>query len=250
MELIIIGSGTAALQADRNPSGYILRIEGQTILLDGGSGTLIKCLQAGISYKEIDKIFYTHLHPDHTVDLIPFLFATKHTPGFNRTKKLELFGPIGFQKFYDKIVELYGVGLIDVDYEISLVELSQSEILFDKWIVKSNLMKHSENAIGYRFESEGKTFVYSGDTDFCNEIIALAKDANVLLIECSFPDDSKVPGHLTPGEAGKIAALAKVERVILTHIYPAYNNEQVLTNCTKQFTGDVILAEDLMRVKI
>ena len=79
MQLTVIGSGTAALRAERGFSGYVLKNDEELYLLDGGSGTLRKCAEAGISYKEIDKIFYTHLHPDHTTDLVPFLFATKHT---------------------------------------------------------------------------------------------------------------------------------------------------------------------------
>ena len=250
MELIIIGSGTAALQPRRGPSGYVLKTGDQIFLLDGGTGTLLKCLEAGVSYKDIDKIFYTHLHPDHTIDLIPFLFSTRHTPGFARTKKLELHGPVGFKDFFNGLVGLYGKGLVEGDYEIEVVEMAQNNLSFERLKITTKLMKHSEGAIGYRFELNDKIFVYSGDTDFCEGIIELAQDADVLLLECSFPDDMKVKGHLTPTEAGKIASRAEVDKLILTHLYPPCDEVDILEVCRREFDGEIKLAEDLMRVEI
>lgn len=250
MELIIIGSGTAVLQPHRGPSGYVLKVGDQTFLLDGGTGTLLKCLEAGVSYKDIDKVFYTHLHPDHTVDLIPFLFSTRHTPGFTRTKKLELHGPVGFKDFFNGLVGLYGKGLVEGDYKIEVVEMAENNLSFERLKITAKLMKHSEGAIGYRFELDDKAFVYSGDTDFCQGIIELAQNADVLLLECSFPDEMKVKGHLTPTEAGKIAERAGVDRLILTHLYPPCDEVDILEVCRGQFNGEIKLAEDLMRVEI
>lgn len=250
MQLTILGSGTAALQAHRGPSGYVLKAADEIFLLDGGTGTLLKCLQAGISYKGIDKIFYTHLHPDHTIDLAPFLFATKHTPGFVRTKGLKLYGPVGFKAFFEDLINLYGPGLIEVGYEIEITELDETELSIGALRITTKLMKHVAGAVGYRFELDGKTFVYSGDTDMCEGIIELAQEADVLLLECSFPDEMKVEGHLTPSEAGKIASRAKVDRLILTHMYPPCEDDDILDACQKQFDGKVTLAEDLRRFEI
>lgn len=250
MELIVIGSGTGVLQTRRGSPGYVLKIHDAIFLLDGGTGTLRKCLEIGISYQEIDKIFYTHLHPDHTIDLIPFLFATKYTPGFFRKKRLEIFGPVGFENFYSKITELYGTSITDVSYNIIIRELSEHKLDFTTWKLQTRLMHHSQGAIGYRFEAEGKVFVYSGDTDYCDEIIKLAWSAHVLLLECSFPDHLKVPGHLTPTLAGKIASNAGVDNLILTHLYPPCDEEDILKPCQEQYKGNVFIATDLMRYEI
>lgn len=250
MDLLILGSGTAALQAERGPSGYYLTIAGKNILLDGGSGTLLKLQKSGISYKDIDQIFYTHLHPDHTIDLVPFLFATKNTPGFSRTKKLELFGPIGFKDFFHKLVELFGQSMLEVDYKISLTELAETSQGFKDYSVKSAFMRHSENAIGYRFEADGKVLAYSGDTALCDGILTLAEQADVLVLEGSFPDDNRVEGHLTYSEAALIASKAGVQKLILTHIYPPFDEAEILNIVQNKFTGEVTLARDFMRVNI
>ncbi len=250
MELTILGSGTAALQAHRGPSGYLLNVGNETSLLDGGTGALLKALQTGASYKEIDNLFYTHLHPDHTIDLIPFLFATKNTPGFRRTKKLRIFGPKGFTRFYDKLLEVYGRGMVEVDYDIVISELTETREQLHSFNVRTERMVHQENAIGYRFEADGKALVYSGDTDVCDGIIRLAEHADLLVLECSFDDDDKVAGHLTPTEAGRIAAEAGVRRLILTHLYPPFDEATIKMKVEKQFGGAVEIARDLMRIHI
>jgi len=248
--LIVIGSGTAALQSERGPSGYVLRLVDETCLLDGGAGTLLKCLQAGVSYRDFDRLFYTHLHPDHTIDLIPFLFATKNTPGFTRTKPLTIYGPCGFRSFYDRLLDLFGRGMVDVDYPIEIFELDETQIELDAFKLQSRLMAHADNAIGYRFQAEGKVFVYSGDTDYCQGIVDLARDADLLRLECSFPDALKVTNHLAPTLAGEIARQAGVRKLLLTHIYPPFDEREILDCAGRQFSGPIEIARDLMRIEV
>jgi ribonuclease BN (tRNA processing enzyme) len=74
--------------------------------------------------------------------------------------------------------------------------------------------------------------------------VELAKEAHTLLIECSFPDDAPVPGHLTPGGVARIAREAGVERVVLTHIYPPADALDLRQEVGHGFEGEVLVAED------
>jgi ribonuclease BN (tRNA processing enzyme) len=124
-------------------------------------------------------------------------------------------------------------------------------VKFAKWSVKTIPVQHSQSAIAYRIESKaGHSIVYSGDTDYCSEIIELAKQADVLILECSFPDHKKVQGHLTPSEAAEIAAKAKCEHLILTHFYPPYNElaDDINMKCHKIFSGKISIAQDFMKL--
>jgi len=250
LELMIIGSGTAALSERRGPSGYVVTVDAETYLLDGGTGTLLKCLQAGFSYREMDKLFYTHMHPDHTMDFVPFLFATKYTPEFTRQKPLDIFGPVGFKRFYEQLTDLFDPGLRELGFPVNLVELEKDKLNLGAVTIETNRMNHSKTAIGYRFEAGDKTFVYSGDTGICDEIVHLARDADLLLLECSFPDDMKVAKHLTPTEAGRIASAAGVKKVVLTHLYPPCDNIDIKSIVQGEFEGEVIVAEDFMKIMI
>ena len=73
MNVTILGSGTAVPSLERNSSGALIQEGGANTLIDFGYGTLKQLLCLGITYRDIDRIFFTHNHPDHMCDLIPFL---------------------------------------------------------------------------------------------------------------------------------------------------------------------------------
>ena len=112
-------------------------------------------------------------------------------------------------------------------------------------------MAHLPESVGYRIEWEnGKSIVISGDTDYCANIVSLALETDLLVLESSFPDEKKVDGHLTPSLAGRIARESRCKRLLLTHLYPICEQYDILNQCRQAYQGEIILGEDLMRVKI
>ena len=113
----------------------------------------------------------------------------------------------------------------------------------------SSLIKHHDNSLAYRVESkDGKSIVYSGDTDYCKNIIDLARDVDVLLLECSYPKHIKVDGHLNSTLAGRIARESNCKKLVLTHFYPLCDDYDILGQCKEEFSGEVVLAEDLIMI--
>jgi ribonuclease BN (tRNA processing enzyme) len=92
--------------------------------------------------------------------------------------------------------------------------------------------------------------VYSGDTEPCDEVVRLARGANLLILEASFPDSQEIKGHLTPSQAGRIASLAGVERLILTHFYPECLATDIAAQCRKTYGGLLTLATDFLRIRL
>ena len=111
-------------------------------------------------------------------------------------------------------------------------------------------MEHTPESLGYRIEYQNKTVVYSGDTDVCDNIITLGKGADVMILDSSFPDEMKTQGHLTPSEAGKIAKECGCKRLVLSHLYPVCQPEQIIQQAKKVFKGEVVAASDLLRIKL
>ena len=112
-------------------------------------------------------------------------------------------------------------------------------------------MMHNDESIAYRITStEGKSVVYSGDTDFSDNLVTLSTDADLLICESALPDDLKVNGHLTPSLAGKVATLANVRKLVLTHFYPECDDVDIEKECRKAYSGPLILAQDLMRIEL
>ena len=92
--------------------------------------------------------------------------------------------------------------------------------------------------------------VYSGDTDFSDNLVTLSKGADFLICESALPDGLKAKGHLTPSLAGEIATRANVRNLVLTHFYPECDLVDIEKQCRKTYDGPLLLAEDLMTIEI
>ena len=253
MELIFLGSGCCIPSLTKNAPGILIIVNGESLLFDSGSGILSRILKAGIDYKQIKHIFYTHFHSDHTADLIPFIQALRFTPNFKKKDELNIYGPKRFNNFINQLANIFGEWVIDHDFPFQIHELEKDNRQFTNFTITTMPMQHSKHAIGYRIKDEfGKSIVYSGDTDFCEEIIELANNADILILECSFPDSKKVKGHLTPSEAAKIASLSNCKHLILNHFYPPYNIliNEINKKCSSIFKGKISIAEDSMKIFI
>lgn len=246
MQLTILGSGNFIPSLSRNPAGYLLQVGEENLIFDFGSGVLKSLLKAGLDFKRIDNIFLTHDHADHIEALIPF-FSVCH---IHRETDLNIFGFKGVEKF---IYGIFGViiGLNPENYKINFTEMNESKIDIDGIKIKSKLVKHSrEGSLGFRVEADEKIFAYSGDTGACDNLTELAKDADVLVADCNFPDELKMAGHLTPSEAGEIAQKAGVKKLVLSHLSPECDDYDIQSQAKATFNGEVVVAEDMMKIEI
>ncbi|MDY6793423.1 MAG: MBL fold metallo-hydrolase [Thermodesulfobacteriota bacterium] len=248
----ILGSGTCVPSLKRSACSVLLDINGSKLLFDSGPGTMRRLLETGTTISDISFIFYSHLHPDHTGELVNFLFATKYPDENSRTIPLTIIAGHGFSTFYKKLKNIYGnwielsPGLLTI---LELDNTSPDSIGFDHFTVKSIPVEHTEESIAYRVNTvRGKSVVYSGDTDFNENLITLAKKADLLICESAMPDELKVTGHLTPSLSGEIATRANVGKLVLTHFYPECDHTDIKKQCRKTWSGPLVLAEDLMNI--
>ena len=250
MKLIILGSGTTVPSLSRDAAGYYLQIASQECLIDCGSGVLVQLERVGKSYQTLDKIFITHTHPDHIGDLIRLIQALKFTPGFQRKKALTLYGPTGFAAFFANhvtpLVGNPGPFSIEVNEVEGVLEFSGFRVLTTPTVHSESL-----NSVAYRFEENDRSAVLSGDCDYDDGMIRLAHGADLLVIDCSFPDAWKVKGHLAASECGQVARQANVKQLVLSHLYPVPPAEDKrLAECRAAFSGPVRLAEDCLVIEI
>ena len=250
VELIILGSGTGIPSLRRGSPGVLLISDSARVLIDSGSGVLRRMLEAGITYQDIDLLLYTHTHPDHIADLIPLLFACKYAEQ-PRQKDLLCVGGPGFTDYFEELKTLYGPWIKPQSYQLAIRENSQQPLTFHDLKISSKAMAHLPGSLGYRIERrDEKSVVISGDTDYCQNIVDLGFEADLLILECSFPDGKKVEGHLTPSLAGRIGTEARCKRLLLTHLYPPCDRVDILESCRRVYTGEITIAEDLMRIQI
>lgn len=247
MRLTILGSGTAAPLLARNCAGYLVEANNQKLLLDSGAGTIRRLLEIKESLFEIGHIFYTHLHNDHINDLGAIIWSSNY--GGIRKKPLNLYGPMGFKKYFDVLLNKL-LRPKKLNFKINIAELKKSAVEIGGISIKTFPIKHSDTtkSIAYRIEHKNKSLVYVGDTGYNAQAINAAKNADFLMVECSLPEE--VEGHLTPSLAGRIAAKASVKNLILTHFYPEVLKTDIKKECRNEFDGRIILAKDGMRMNI
>lgn len=250
LEFLVLGSGTRVPLKERSMAGYAVRTAENFLLLDCGDGVLRRGLEAGLPMLQVEAILFTHLHLDHVADLPPLLWAL-HGEGAQRAEKpLYLFGPSGFKNFFEGMIDLYGEWIHRIPCEIIVREVVRERFSIGNCEVQTYYMEHGIPANGYRLEHENKTLAYTGDTGPCEEAIALAREADLFIAECSFPNGSESATHLTPGEVGKIAAQAKCKRVLLTHLYPQALRADIVSQCREYFSGEIELSRDLQRLML
>lgn len=252
MKLTILGSGTCVPYINRGSSGYAIETSGSKLLFDCGSGSTWKLARADINYLEIDHVFFSHLHPDHTGDMISFLFATKYaywSPyGDKREKPLSLWGGEGFEEFFSTLKRAFNEWIVPDG--LTVTELKPGSLDIGDFTITAVKTPHIESSLAYRIDAEGKSIVYSGDTDYSESLIQLSDNADLLIIECALPDEHKWNGHLTPSDVIKIVNACSAKKIVVTHLYPVSDVKRVVEIIRENVDPEVIEAEDLLEIEV
>ena len=240
MKVKILGTGTCVPSMQRLSSSYLLMTELSNILVDVGPSVVRRLLEFGYTTRDIDAIILTHFHVDHTADLSTFLFASNYDV-VPRTKELSIVGGEGLNVFYKNLLTVYP-WLSPKSYEISLHELQEGILKKSSLIITTSHMEHNNESIGVKIE-EDKSIVFSGDTDYTQNLIKLARGIDLLIVECSFPE-KKANGHLNLAMVQKVVDQAKPRRVILSHLYPDWDSYNGVLQ------APLLLGEDGMEIEI
>jgi len=252
--ITIVGSGTCMPSAHRGSPCIAIRFQTHYFLFDIGPGSLRSLSGLGINFHLLEGIWITHFHPDHTADLVHFLFATRYPKILQTRRPFSIMGPPGLKRFLNQLQSAYSPYLDLPKGLLTVQEVPPNDKVPVSWkdlsfkVASSN---HTGESIAIRMETPaGKAIVYTGDTDFSQDIIRLSDSADVLIVEASFPEEEKVKGHLTPVEAGTIAREAGVKKVVLMHFYPECLGTDIGGACRKNFEGEIVVASDSLNLII
>jgi ribonuclease BN (tRNA processing enzyme) len=253
-QITILGSGTCVPSLVRSPCSFLMRTGGEYLLFDCGPGVMRRLLEVGVTIFDISYLFLSHFHPDHSGELAAFLFALKYPAPSRQKKRLTVVAGKGFRSFFEGLKAVYRNWIVLPPEMFTIVELDTQKadhLTFPSFSVSSVPVAHGPESLAYRItDARGKTAVYSGDSDICDGLSAIAANADLMVCESAFPDDQKVDGHLTPALAGAIAQAADVKRLVLTHFYPACDDADIENQCRSTYSGEVVLAQDLMNITL
>ncbi|MBI4665735.1 MAG: MBL fold metallo-hydrolase [Nitrospinae bacterium] len=250
MELYLLGTGTCHPAPGRTPPCYYLNAGPERFIIDPGPGAVSRMVEAGVDPFDVEAILITHLHLDHCADLLPYLFTYKNCVEGPK-RDVHILAPLEFRTAFAKLMDVFGQWVISDDYRIEIVEMSSDTWEAPGYAIRSLPMLHSANAVGFRVEKPGgPSFAYSGDSGYCQELLELAAGVDLLLAECSFPEDDAMEGHLSAGELAQVAVASGCKRLALTHMTPKVNPAKAVEAVRKGgYRGEVFAGHDGMRIK-
>lgn len=252
MELVVAGSGTVALQPDRVCSGYWLETAAERLLLDCGPGTPHQLARLDLPWSRIDVVALTHFHTDHIAGLPLLLFALKHGLRQPRSAPLRIVGPRGTRDLLGRLAEAFGEYVLDPGFPLHVEELeADTPTRLRGGQILAHPTPHTTESVAYRVEAEGASLGYTGDTGASDELAAFFEGVDVLLAECSLPDEAALDSHLTPSRVARLATLARPRRLLVTHVFPQLNGRDVPELIRRAgWDGPVELVRDGHRLRI
>jgi ribonuclease BN (tRNA processing enzyme) len=251
MQLTVLGCSGSGPGPGSPASGYLVEAGGTHLVLDLGNGAF-GALQRHLDPWRLDALALTHLHADHCADVTNLVVHRRYhpepPPGVGR---LPVFAPAGAGRrlaaaYAASPEELASTDLSDTLDLRAHVDGGAADVA--GVTLRAAAVDHPCPAFALRLEHDGASLVYSGDTGPCRALVKLARGADVLLCEASWPH--VVPGrwtepppgvHLSGRQAGEHAAAAGVGRLLLTHVPAWCAGSDLLAEARECFRGPVEL---------
>jgi ribonuclease BN (tRNA processing enzyme) len=254
LKLTVLGSGTSVPHPRRSAPANWVEAAGGTLLLDISGPAVHRMAEEGCDWANLDAIWVSHFHLDHAGGLAPFLFGTKYAPQTRERKKpLFVYGPRGTRKLLEEFDAANSYGLFEQPFPLEVREVSPRSRfeLCGSLRAETFSTPHTRESLAIRItDRDGASLVYTSDTGPNEALAAFARDAGLLLIECSFFRSKPIKTHLELEDAMTIAARARARRVVLTHLYPEWDRIDIAAEARRLWDGEVLEAHDGLRVEV
>lgn len=246
-KLIILGSSDAIPSLDHENTHLALVSATGFTMIDCPGNPVIRLSQAGLDPLNLDHLVITHFHPDH-VSGAPSLIMQSWLMG--RKRPLEIYGLAYTLTRLKRNLALYGWDSWPDLFPVHFHTILEKEFLpfleTSDFRLIASPVKHIVPAVGLRMEFFGNHHIvaFSSDTEPCQSVVQLAKDANLLIHEAAGASH----GHSSARQAALIATQAKAKKLALIH-YATWNkpvSDSLLEEAEEVFPGEVFLAKDFM----
>jgi ribonuclease Z len=272
VRVTLLGTGVGPpVNLDQYGAATLVEAAGLRLLVDCGRGATLRLAQAGIPIASVSRVFLTHLHSDHIVQL-PDLFLTGWVGAAGRKVPLEVWGPQGTVEMMAAMEKAFAFDIHvrrDVDEKFSAEgikarahDVTEGVVLDEAGVkVTAFLVDHSPvaPAFGYRIDYAGRSVVLSGDTRPSDNLVKFAAGTDVLIHEAIDPvmararatdramTETVIAHHTTGEQAGAIFARVKPRLAVYSHA-PA--SEGLIAQTRRTYTGPLEAAEDLLVIDI
>jgi ribonuclease BN (tRNA processing enzyme) len=252
VRLTVLGCSGSGPGPHSASSGYLVQAGGTNLALDLGNGTL-GALYRHLDPFALDAVVLSHLHADHCMDMPSLVVVRRYhpRPPYDATaRRLPVYAPAEAAErlaaaYAASAGERAGTDLSDV-LEFRALKPGVTAAVGDATL-RAAAVEHPCEAYALRVEHGGTSLVYRGDTGPCQALVELARGADVLLCEATWPHvtarwTEPPPGvHLSGQQAGEHAASAGVGRLLITHVPVWFDGAQLADEARAAFGGPVEL---------
>lgn len=270
--VVVLGSGVGpSVNLEQFGASILVEAGGERLLFDCGRGATLRLAQIGVPLGSISRLFLTHLHSDHVIQ-IPDLLLTGWAGGGRRVP-LEVWGPEGTRDMFAHLQQAFAFDIRmrrDVDerlpgdgIRVLSHDIKEGVVFDDRGIkVTAFLVDHSPvaPAFGYRIDYRGHAVALSGDTRAAENLIRFAEGVDVLVHEVldsgtlhqRFPRNAEMAAailakHTTPEQAGEVFSRVRPRLAVYSH---APNADRVIAETRRTYAGPLEGAEDLLAIEI
>lgn len=247
MQLTVIGCSGSTSGPTSPASCYLVQHDGFALVLDLGPGGF-GGLWGRLDPRRVGAIALSHLHPDHCLDLCAYNVAANYSPTAP-WPRIPVFGPANTA---ERMAAAYAPGTGEESrWSVAFVTWQQVQTI-GPFTIRTTPARHTTEAWSLRVEADGRALVYSGDTGPNPGLVDLARGADLLLAEASYPhrDDLPADVHLSARQAAEHASGAGVRTLMLTHVPPWHSPEERYAEARPHFAGELLLARTGLTVTV
>ncbi len=282
--VILLGTGNPDPQAEKGVERFgpsvLVEVANKKLLFDAGRGVAIRLRQYGVTARDLDAVFITHMHADHISDIDDlWLSGWGLSPFGRRIVPFELYGPEQIRAFMDALAVAYSS---DIALRRAIEKPPEEGLRVKHTTIKSGIIYNEEGVIikafdvnhgpvkpafGFKVEYNNASVVISGDTAYSDNLVDHAKDTDLLIHEVAaaapelfevFPPAKAIyTVHSSPEDVARVLQKVQPKTAVLTHIITLENEtvaplttQQILNAVQKNYKNKVLVGEDLMRFNL
>lgn len=252
MRLVTVGTGTVVPDPGRASACLWVERDTERIVMDCGTGALQGLARAGLPWGDVSHLLVSHFHTDHINDIPALVFALRHGLATPRTAPLHIAGPVGIRPLTERWAKALGDWLLDPGFPVSVSGLAPEEVFpLGDATLRVHPTPHTDESVALRVDAPEGSLGYTGDTGPSDALADFLAGVDILVTECSLPDELPVDNHLTPSRCAKLATRARPGTVVVTHVYPQLRERDVADLIRRAgYEGRVVLAQDGARFAI